>query len=97
MLFRSADLGIEQLAGSQRLVAFDEVNDVIGHLIVSAPRHIAEVVADDNRRNVAVLLENGGSPQLKGGASGNARNILDGVIIKKVHNDVVFATKLWTL
>lgn len=71
-----ADLRVEKLAGSQRLIAFDKVNDVVGHLIVAAPRHISEVVIHNNGRNIAVLLENGSRFQLKGGTGGNARNIL---------------------
>ena len=57
----------------------------MGHPIVSAPRHTSELIADDNQRNVTILLENGGCFRLKVGAGGDARYILDGVVIKKVH------------
>lgn len=50
-----ADLRVEKLAGSQRLIAFDKVNDVVGHLIVAAPRHISEVVIHNNGRNIAAF------------------------------------------
>lgn len=79
------------------LIAFCEVYDVVGHLIVSAPRHISEVVVDNNQRTIAILLEDSDNPQLKGGTGGDARYILDGVTIEKVHNNVIFVTKLWTL
>lgn len=51
------DLGVKQLAGCQRLVLLDKVDDVEGHLIIShsvdelkvvaAPRDIAEAIVND--------------------------------------------------
>ena len=52
-----AHFGIEHLAGRKRLVALDEFKDVEGHGVVAAPRHITELVIDDDGHDVRVFLE----------------------------------------
>lgn len=63
-----AHFGVEHLTGGEGFVRFYQVDDVEGHLIRAAPRHICVGVGEDSRRstvfrrlrskNLAVLLEN---------------------------------------
>lgn len=77
-----ADLGIKELAGCQRLVLLDKVDNVEGHLIVAAPRHIAEAIVNDSRHDVNILFEYGGRVDSERGAGFIARQRLYGVEIK---------------
>lgn len=52
-----ADFGIEHLASAHCLVRFNEVDDVVRHLIVTSPWNILHLVVDDDRRNVVLLLK----------------------------------------
>ena len=51
-----ADFRIEDLAGGEGFVALYEVDNVIRHLIVSAPRHILDI-AECGGHDVAVLTK----------------------------------------
>ena len=52
-----ADLGIEHLTGGESLVTLDEVDDVVRHVVVAAPRNVGQRLVDDSRHDVHVFLE----------------------------------------
>ena len=52
-----ADFSIEHLASAHCLVRLDQVDDIVGHLIVTSPWDVLHLVADDDRGNVVLLLE----------------------------------------
>jgi hypothetical protein len=52
-----ADLGIENLASGESFKILNEIENFEWHLIVGAPRHIAEGVVDDDGHGVDVLFE----------------------------------------
>lgn len=85
-----ADLGVETLAGCQSFVFLDEREQVERHLIVAAPRNIAKSIVYDGRHDVNVLTEHGGRVDGERGAGFIARQRLNGVEIKKVHNLLIF-------
>ena len=80
-----------------RFVFLDEREQVERHLIVAAPRHIRERIIYDGRHNIHVLAEHGSRVDGERGAGFIARQRLNGVIIKKVHNDADLSAKLWTV
>lgn len=92
-----ADLGVKELAGCQRLVLLDKTDDVERHLVVAAPRHIAEAIVNDSRNDVDVFLEDRRRVDGERGAGFVARQRLNGIEIKKVHNFEIDVSKLWTL
>ena len=71
-----ADFRIEDLAGGEGFVAFDEVENIVRHLIVCAPRHIFDI-AECGGHNVAVLAENCGRVDGKCRPCAYARDIFD--------------------
>lgn len=85
-----ADLGVEALAGCQCFVLLDEREQVERHLIVAAPRNVAQAIVYDSRHDVNVLTEYGGRVDGERGAGFIARQRLDGIKIefdkRKVHN-----------
>jgi len=52
-----AHLSVEHLAGGEGLVTLDEVNDVVRHVVVVAPRNVGQRFVDDRRHDVHVFLE----------------------------------------
>ena len=52
-----AHFGVPLLAGGQRLVGFNLLEDVVGHEVVRAPRDVLGVVIQLDRRNLAILFE----------------------------------------
>ena len=52
-----AHFGVELLASRERLIVLNQFEDIIGHHVVAAPRHITELVIDDDRHDVRVFLE----------------------------------------
>lgn len=91
-----ADLGVETLAGSECFVLFDERKQVERHLIISrsvdelkvvaAPGDVAQTIVNDSRHDVNVFLEHRGRIDSERGAGIIARQRLNGVKIKRVHN-----------
>lgn len=100
-------LGVETLAGCQCFVFLDEREQVERHMIIShsvdelkvvaAPRDIRERIIYDGRQNIHVLLEHGSRIDGKRSAGFISRQRLNGVIIKKVHNNANLSAKLWTV
>ncbi|MCM1139953.1 MAG: hypothetical protein NC453_15410, partial [Muribaculum sp.] len=89
-----ADLGIKHLAGGQRLVFLDKVDNVERHEVVAAPRHIRQPLVDYNRHNANVLAEHRCGVDRKRGAALIARQRLNR--IKRVHTIADFSAKVWT-
>lgn len=52
-----AHLSVEELASRKRLVAFDEFEDVKGHVVVRPPGHIRQILVDDDGCDVLFLFE----------------------------------------
>ena len=55
-----AHFGVPLLAGGQRFIGFNLLEDVVGHEVVRAPRDVLGVVIQLNRRQLPVLLEERG-------------------------------------
>lgn len=81
-----ADLCIETLAGCQIFIFLDMVKNVERHLIVAAPRRIAQTIFNDSRHDVRVFLEHLGRIDLEDSASVETGQVFDGVEIKVVGN-----------
>lgn len=82
-----AYLGIEYLVGCECFVLFYERKDVERHLIIAAPRHIADAVGKDGRHNVDILLEYGCGADGERRPCLKAGNAFYGVEIKFVHKN----------
>ena len=52
-----AHFGVPLLAGGQRFVGFNLLEDVVGHEVVRSPWDVLGVVIQLNRRNLAILFE----------------------------------------
>lgn len=52
-----ADFGVEHLAGGKCLVGLDEVDDVVGHLVVGTPRDVLHLIGDEDGGDGVLLLE----------------------------------------
>ena len=52
-----AHFGVPLLAGGQRLVGFNLLEDVVGHEVVRSPRDVLGMVIQLNRRNLTILFE----------------------------------------
>ena len=52
-----ADLGVEHLAGGKGLVGLDEVDDVVGHLVVGTPWDVLHLVGDEHGGDIVLLFE----------------------------------------
>lgn len=63
-----------------------EREQVERHLVVAVPRNIRERIVYDVRHDVNVLTEHGGGVDGESGAGLIARQRLNGIKIKKVHN-----------
>ena len=73
-----ADLGVEHLAGCEGLVGLDEVDDVVGHLVVGTPGDVLHTLGDDDGGDVVLLLEDFGGARGEGGGGVGARDGVDG-------------------
>ena len=51
------ELGVELLASGKRLIVLNQFEDIIGHHVVAAPRHIGQRLVDDGRHHIDILLE----------------------------------------
>ena len=52
-----ADFGVEHLVGVQCLVGLDEIDDVVWHTVVAAPGYVFHALADEDGRDVVLLLK----------------------------------------
>lgn len=52
-----ADLGVKELAGCQRFIFLDKVDDMERHLIVAAPGNIGELIIKNDRHDVSIFTE----------------------------------------
>ena len=52
--------GVPLLAGGERLVGFNLLEHIVGHEVVSAPRDVAGMIIQMDRRNLPVLFEERG-------------------------------------
>ena len=52
-----AYFGVPLLAGGQRFIGFNLLEDVVGHEVVRSPRDVLGMVIQLNRRNLAILFE----------------------------------------
>ena len=82
-----AHLSVEELASRKRLVAFDEFEDVKGHVVVSPPGHIRQILVDDDGCDVLLLAEDLGGVDGEGCAGTEVRDEFDGVE-RIIHNFV---------
>ena len=62
-----ADFGVEHLAGGKGLVGLNEVDDVVGHVVVGSPWDVLHLVGDDDGGDVVLLLEDFGGLGGEGG------------------------------
>ena len=74
-----ANLGIEDLAGGKRLVAFYKLKDFVGHLVVSTPGHILVALVDGNRKDIRLFAEDLGRTGGESSTGFQIRNVLNGV------------------
>ena len=66
-------------------------------MIVATARNIRESIVHDVRRNIHVFAERGSRFEGESGARFIARQCLNAVIIKKVHNDAEFVSEVMDL
>ena len=74
-----ANLGIEDLAGGKRLVAFYKLKDFVGHLVVSTPGHVLIALVERHRKDIRLFAEYLG--RIGGESCGGlqVRNVFNGV------------------
>ena len=81
-----AHLSVEELASRKRLVAFDEFEDVKGHVVVCAPGHVVGVLIDGDGADVLLLSEDLGGIDGECSTCTEVGDEFDGVE-RKIHND----------
>ena len=85
-----ADLGVEHLAGGKGLVGLDEVDDVVGHLVVGTPGDVLHPFGDEYGGDVVLLLEDFGGVGGEGGCLDGAGDGVDGGEGEGVGHNVLF-------
>jgi hypothetical protein len=56
-----ADLGVENLAGGKCFVRLNEIENLVGHLVVRSPGHILVAISNCARDDIGLLLEDLGA------------------------------------
>lgn len=62
-----ADFGVEHLAGGKCLVRLNEVDDVVGHLVVGTPWDVLHPLGDEYGGDIVLLFEDLGGVGGEGG------------------------------
>ena len=74
-----ANLGIENLAGGKRLVAFYKLKDFVGHLVVRSPGHILVALVERHRKDIRLFAEDLRRTGCESGGGFQVRNVFNGV------------------
>jgi len=74
-----ADFGVEELTGGKSLVGINELQDFVGHFVVSAPGHILVALGDLHGLHVNLFAEDFGRIDRESGTGFEVRNGFNGV------------------